>query len=118
MTGKELMLVGSAVSAQLGQDVEAVPQSLSGDEALVVTGNEIFDVTMVMFGKLMVEEELIMVHEVEIELVKMVLDAMVFVVVFESDILLWDMMLAMLIQNFSLYIQSYLTSLLTDDSHV
>jgi hypothetical protein len=92
MTGKELMLVGSAGSAQLGQDVEAATQSLSGDETLVVTGNEIFDVTMIMFGKLMVDEELIMVQEVEIELVKVVLDAMVFVVVCKSDVLLWDMM--------------------------
>jgi hypothetical protein len=92
MTGKELMLVGCAASAQLGQDVEAVPQSLSGDETLVVTGNEIFDVTMVMFGKLMVDEELILVQEVEIELVKVVLDAMVFVLVCKSDVLLWDMM--------------------------
>jgi hypothetical protein len=118
MTGKKLILVGSAASAQLGQDVEAVPQSLSGDETLVVTGNEIFDVKMVMFGKLIVDEELIMVQEVEIELVKVVLYAVVFVVVCESDVLLWDMMWAMLAQNFSLYIQSYLTSLLTDDSHV
>jgi hypothetical protein len=89
VVGEQLMLVGNVVSVELGQDVEVVPLSEFGDEILVVTGNEIFGVTLVMFGKVMVAEKLILVQEAEIGIVKAV--AEVFVLVPDSDVLLWDM---------------------------
>jgi hypothetical protein len=95
--GEQSMLVGNVVvSVELGQNVEVVPLSESGNEILIVTGNETFDVTLVMFGKLMVAEELILVQEAQIEIVKVVVvvvvvEAVVFVLVPDSDVLLWNM---------------------------
>jgi hypothetical protein len=46
-------------------DGNEVPLIDSGDKALFVTGNVLFDVTLVLFGQVMVAEEAILVQGAE-----------------------------------------------------
>jgi hypothetical protein len=76
-----------------------------GDEALVATGNVLFEVTLVMSGQVMVVEEVILVQRVENELAKAaVVEAMVFVLIPDSDVLLWAALWVMLVQNLLSYL--------------
>jgi hypothetical protein len=71
----------------------------SGDKALFVTGNVLFDVTLISFGQVMVAEEVILVQRAKNELaeaaavvVVVVVETVVFVLVPNSVALLLDVL--------------------------
>jgi hypothetical protein len=99
VVSEQLLDVENAVSsAVLVHDGDAVPHCECGDKAPVVTGNVLFDETLVMFGQVMVVEKVVLVQGVEIELAEAtVVETMVFVLVPDSDALLCE---KLPVQNF------------------
>jgi hypothetical protein len=94
---EQLLEVGIAVNCVLLMwDGDAVPLSKSGDKALFVTGNVLFDVTLAMFGQVMVDEQVILVQSAENELAEVVAvvveETTVFVLVPDSVALLLDVL--------------------------
>lgn len=94
VVGEQLLDVENAVgSALLMHGGEEVPHCESGDKALVVTGNVLFDATLVMFGQVMVVEEVLLVQGAENELTEAaVVEMMIFVLVPDSDALLCEVL--------------------------